>query len=476
MVLKRFFDEKLAQASYLVGCPACHEAAVIDPNRDVEAYISAAAADGLSIVAVTETHIHADFVSGARELAERTGARLYLSAEGGKDWSYAFAGADNVRLVRDGDEISLGEVKLKVVHTPGHTPEHLCFLLIDGAASPEPCCAFTGDFVFVGDVGRPDLLERAAGVSGTMEVGARSLFHSLDKLLNLPGHLLLWPGHGAGSACGKALGNVPATTLGYERATNWAFRQATEEDFVSEVLNGQPEPPGYFADMKRINREGPSILGGFLEPPRVPGSLLSKLTAEDTLILDLREPGVVALGFLPGSINVPLGKSFSTYAGSVLSKQPLYLLAHNAEDAKAAARDLAMIGFEDVRGWLGTDVLDTFERERGPLDCYGELAPRQLSDENVFVLDVRGRVEHEESRIPGAVNIPLPTLGRCAEELPKGRKIAVHCGAGTRSAIAITLLKRLGFEQPVNVTGGMVAYEMAGLPVEKGPESVRAAL
>lgn len=220
MILKRFYEERLAQASFLLGCPASGEAVVIDPNRDAERYIGEARAEGLRITTVTETHIHADFVSGSRELARRTGAVLAVSAEGGPDWQYAFAREAGVRPLHDDDVIRAGSVSLKVRHTPGHTPEHLSFLLTDEAGDAGPLGAFTGDFIFAGDVGRPDLLERAAGIAGTMESGARQLFCSLKSFREFPDRLLLWPGHGAGSACGKKLGGMPVTSLGNEKLAN----------------------------------------------------------------------------------------------------------------------------------------------------------------------------------------------------------------------------------------------------------------
>src|SRR5215208_2616418 len=260
MFLRRFYDEQLAQASYLLGCQATGEALVVDPNRHVEPVLAAAAAEGLRITHVTETHIHADFISGARELAERAGARLLLSGEGGEAWRYRYAADAAAETLCDAGRFMVGRVAVVVRHTPGHTPEHLMFVVTDTASATEPMGALTGDFLFVGDVGRPDLLERAAHVAGTAETSARQLFRSLRRLEPLPDWLQVWPGHGAGSACGKALGAVPQTTLGYERRFNWAFGVADEEAFVRAVLAGQPEPPPYFAEMKRINRDGPRVL------------------------------------------------------------------------------------------------------------------------------------------------------------------------------------------------------------------------
>src|SRR5687768_9044585 len=263
MFLQRFYDDQLAQASYLLGCAATGEALVIDPSRDVAQYVETAKREGLRVTHVTETHIHADFVSGARELAAATGAQLLLSAEGGAEWQYAYAAGDGATLLRDGDVIRVGNVRVEAMHTPGHTPEHLSFVVTDTAGADRPMGVFTGDFVFVGDVGRPDLLERAAGYEGTMVEGARVLFRSLRRFKErLPDFVQIWPGHGAGSACGKALGAVPQSTLGYERLFNWGLAAEDEGEFVRAVLAGQPEPPKYFAEMKRINREGPRLLGG----------------------------------------------------------------------------------------------------------------------------------------------------------------------------------------------------------------------
>src|SRR5262245_45253711 len=233
MILTRFYEDKLAQASFLLGCSS--EAVVIDPNRDIKRYLDAARAEGLRITAVTETHIHADFVSGSRELARCTGAALCVSAEGGPDWQYAFGREPGTRLLHHGDTLRVGKIRLDILHTPGHTPEHLTFLLTDQATSSEPLGAFTGDFIFAGDVGRPDLLERAAGLAGTMESNGRQLFASLKIFSTQPDRLLLWPGHGAGSACGKKLGGMPVTTLGYEKLANWAFQVKDEKEFVQAV-------------------------------------------------------------------------------------------------------------------------------------------------------------------------------------------------------------------------------------------------
>jgi hydroxyacylglutathione hydrolase len=471
MILKRFYNEPLAQASYLIGCAKTGEAAVIDANRDVEQYLAAAAAEGLRIVAVTETHIHADYVSGSRELAARTGARLYLSDEGDEDWKYAFAHEPNVTLVRDGDSLTAGNLRLDVVKTPGHTPEHITFVLYDQAATSEPMGAFTGDFIFAGDVGRPDLLERAAGFEGTMERGARALFESLNRFRDaLPEFVTLWPAHGAGSACGKSLGGVPASTLGYELRANWGLRISGEDEFVASVLEGQPEPPVYFKEMKRINKAGPAFLSGAGLPVRLAGDgLPGRLDCGD-VVIDVRAPAVALAGLVPGTVNIPLDGSFVTWAGWLVPyDRPVYLLADGEEQVRRAVYDLRLIGLDGVRGWFGPDALRAYERARGALDVIpqvsiGELGSRLDAGETA-VLDVRGLGEYLDGHVPGALHIHLGALREGAKDLPRDRSLAVMCGGGGRSAIAASLLRGLGFTRVMNVPGGFADYRAAGRPV-----------
>jgi hydroxyacylglutathione hydrolase len=263
----------------------------VDPNRDIGRYLNAARDEGLRITEVTETHIHADFVSGARELAQRTGARLHLSRAGDPEWGYRYPDDSAVCWLADGSTIEVGRIGLRVLHVPGHTPEHLAFLVSDREKSGEPMGALTGDFVFVGDVGRPDLLERAAQARGTMERFARELFQSLQRFQSFPDYLQLWPGHGAGSACGKSLSAVPQSTLGYEKRFNWAFGIPDEAEFVRAVLAGQPEPPPYFARMKQINQTGPSLLGDRKPPPRLSLEQLAAVLADGAIVVDTRDPG-----------------------------------------------------------------------------------------------------------------------------------------------------------------------------------------
>ena len=314
MFVRRFYDERLAQASYLIGCQRTGEAIVIDAARDIGQYLDTARREHLRITQATETHIHADFISGTRELAAATHAATLVSGEGGPDWQYGFAATDGARLLRDGDVIELGAVRLNVLHTPGHTPEHLAFIVTDGARGHEPVAMISGDFLFVGDVGRPDLLETAAGIADTKETAARDLFRSIQKLAALPDYLQIWPGHGAGSACGKALGSMPSSTLGYERRTNWAFQVADEAAFVAAVLEGQPAPPNYFARMKRVNREGPPILGKRPPAPRLSADQLPQSLREG-VVLDIRPRREHAEAHVGGTLNIPLIKAFTTWAG-----------------------------------------------------------------------------------------------------------------------------------------------------------------
>ena len=475
MLLKRFYDAKLAQASYLIGCAATGEALVVDPNRDVEEYIRAATAEGMKVTHVTETHIHADFVSGSRELAQRTGAQLLLSNEGDADWKYAFAAEAGATLLHDGDVFMVGNLKFEVLHTPGHTPEHLSFLVTDTPATDKPMGAITGDFVFVGDVGRPDLLEKAAKMAGTMEASARTLYKSLQRFKQLPDYLQIWPGHGAGSACGKSLGAVPFSTIGYERIANWGFTVADEREFVQMVLAGQPEPPRYFAEMKRINKEGPRVLGGFRRPERLPASRLASLLANGALVVDTRSAAEFAARHLPGTINIPLNKSFNTWAGWLVPYDRAFFLLVNdscSHCVDEAVRDLAMIGLDRVAGYLGAGVLDEWAAGGRELGTVPQISAAELSERrqagDVAVIDVRGHAEWEAGHVPGVENIPVGHLADHLNQVPRDRPVVVHCQSGARSAIAASVLRAKGFMNILNLTGGFAEWQARGHPVERG--------
>ena len=473
MLLQRIYDPALAQAGYLVGCQRTGEAIVVDPNRDLARYLDAAAAAGLRIVYVTETHIHADFVSGARALAARTGARLLLSGEGGPGWQYTYA-AEGERLLLDGDQIALGTVRLDVRHTPGHTPEHLTFIVTESGAGEVPVGALTGDFVFVSDVGRPDLLETAAGQAGTMEASARTLFRSLQQFKWLPDHLQIWPGHGAGSACGKALGALPSSTLGYERLVSWAFLQEDEDAFVAEVLAGQPEPPRYFARMKVVNRDGPPTAGLPGPPPVLAAARLVEAIDAGAVVLDARAAAAFAAAHVPGTVSIPLDRGFAGWAGAVLDDGPLYLIAEAGCTgcAHEAAKALALVGLDQVVGAFDATAIGGWSEATGrALTAVPQVAlddaARRIAHGAPVVLDVRGRSEWDAGHIAGARHVPLGRLPEGVDDLARDTPIVVHCQGGTRSAIAASLLRRAGFTDVANMGAGFGGWSRAGLPAER---------
>ncbi|MEW5915427.1 MAG: rhodanese-like domain-containing protein [Gemmatimonadota bacterium] len=471
MFLQRFYHDGLAQASYMIACQATGEALVVDANRNLEPYLSTAAAQSFRITHVTETHIHADYVSGSRDLAKRTRAKLLLSAEGGSDWQYAFAQEDGATLLHDGEVFRLGKVEIRVVHTPGHTPEHLTFLITDTAGSNQPMGALTGDFIFVGDVGRPDLLERAAGIVGTMRDNARQLFDSLQRFANAyPDHLQIWPGHGAGSACGKALGAVPTSTLGYEKLSNWALQIRDADAFVQEVLETQSDPPPYFGRMKHVNRAGPSPLTSLSAPARQAASVLPEVMARGAFVVDLRPTASFARGGIPGTLNLPLNTSFVARAGWLLPYEgDTYLIAGDDGDlvASAAARELHLIGIENVRGWFGPDVFDSASlpaNQTVAMVTATETA-RRVQAGSATVIDVRNADEWRMGHISGSRHIPLGRLAEQVQQLPRDRQVVLTCATGGRSAIAASLLLKHGISNVANMEGGYAAWQAAGLPV-----------
>jgi hydroxyacylglutathione hydrolase len=463
MFVKRFYEPQLAQASYMIGCQQTGEAIVIDANRDIAQYVEAAAQEGLRVTQVTETHIHADYVSGSRELAQRTGASLCLSDEGDTDWKYQFP---HDRRLKNGDRLTVGNITLDVLHTPGHTPEHLTFLVTDGAAADRPIAALTGDFVFVGDVGRPDLLERAANIKGTMEAGARTLWKSLQAFAKQEDWLQIWPGHGAGSACGKGISAIPSSTLGYEKRFNWAFTVTSESAFVEAVLAGQPEPPTYFAKMKRINKEGPAILNGFHVPSRLDAGRLAELLARQALVIDTRPAAEYAKRHTTGTINIPFHASFVTWAGWLIQSDEFYLIVDEVTAAARlpeVARSLAMIGLDHISGYFDPSAV------RG-VAAIPQLTPSEVASRlgEVAVIDVRGASEWAAGHIAGARHIPLGYLAGSVGDIARHSPVAVQCQSGARSAIGASVLERLGFTQVFNLAGGLSAWAAAGLPVTEG--------
>ncbi|NUQ19917.1 MAG: MBL fold metallo-hydrolase [Gemmatimonadaceae bacterium] len=472
MLFRRFYDDALAQASYLIGCQRTGDAIVVDPNRDVEQYLTAAKAEGARIAHVTETHIHADFVSGARELAHRTGAQLSLSDEGPPEWRYGFADADGVRLLRDGDSIEVGDIRLDVIHTPGHTPEHVSFVVTDTAGANEPMGILSGDFLFVGDVGRPDLLERVAGERGSAESLARQMFGSLRRISALPDWLQVWPGHGAGSACGKVLGAVPQSTLGYERRFGWAFGIDDEEEFLTAALDGLTDPPRSFARMKRINRDGPAILGETRALPRLDAAALAARRAEGAVAVDTRSTAEFSREHLVGAIAIPAGASVLKWTGSLLDgDQKIALIANDEPTARRIALQLAMIGFEQVVGFALPEAARELAGREGAQRVERvsprELARRMETDEP-YVLDVRAVHEWAAGHLPGVPNLPLASLPDRLEEIPRDQPIVLQCQSGTRSIIAASILQAAGFENVADLETGYKGWVAAGLPVQRG--------
>ena len=471
MIFKRFYDENLAQASYLIACEQTRDAIVVDPNVDIGVYTRAAGADRLRIAHVTETHIHADFLSGARALAKAAGATLHLSREGG-EFGYSNEALRNASALKDGSRFDIGEVRVTVAHTPGHTPEHLTFLISDLARGEGPVGALTGDFIFVGDVGRPDLLEKAAGVSGTMKDSARHLFRSIARFRNHPDHLQLWPGHGAGSACGKSLGSMPQTTLGYERLFNWAFASMSEDAFVERVLENQPVPPRYFATMKRLNRDvsktGSKEVATRMEFEQLEGALEGK-----GLVVDTRSADKFAAAHIPGTLNIPLGKSFLNWVGALASEnQDLYLIVDSESDdtAKAIIADLGKIGMTGVAGYFGGNVVQDWKDNRGKIEKVSQVDVSALrgsaAKNNLQIIDVRSPEEWSHGHIPGAQHIPLAALPDRLDEIDPSKPVVLQCRGGGRSSIATSLLLSRGLANVSNLQGGYDAWVAQGFPIE----------
>lgn len=448
MLLERIYDEDLAQASYLIGCQASGEALVIDPRRDPGEVLSRAQAHGLRIVAVTETHIHADYLAGTRELAAATGATVYVSDEGGPDWTYGpeFDGA--VRM-KDGHRIRIGNLTVEAVHTPGHTPEHMSLLVTDGPQAAEPGYLFSGDFVFVGDLGRPDLLDEAAGGVDTRFVGAQQMYASLrDRFLALPDYVQVHPAHGAGSACGKALGAIPSTTVGYERAFAWwshYLRNDDEQGFIDELLGGQPDAHAYFGRMKRQNREGPAVLGTLPDLVEyTPDRLRQELEEDRVILVDTRHNSLVHEGTVAGSLNIPGAAKTASFGAWVYDPEsetrPVVLLADSDEDARRMRDHLVRVGIDAVRGWIGS--LDGLE-----LVVPRQVSPTELDDvDHVMLLDVRNKTEFASGHVPGAHQLSGGRVLWHLDELPERGTIVSYCQSGVRNSVAASALRRAGYD------------------------------
>ena len=472
MFLRMVYDDGLAAAAYLIGCQRTGEAIVIDPERDVDRYERLAAANGLRITAVAETHIHADFLSGARELGEK-GARVYVSDEGDAEWKYGWldkrigGGAYDHRLLTDGDTFMVGKIEFRAVHTPGHTPEHLCFMVTDkGGGADKPMGVATGDFVFVGDLGRPDLLESAAGFKGQADPSAHRLHASVGRFMAWPDYLQVWPAHGAGSACGKALGAVPSSTVGYEKMFNVSVLAARDEaGFVKFILDAQPEPPLYFARMKRENKAGPRVLGGLPRPKEMSAAEVRGFDAMAGAVVDTRPWEAFRAGHVPGALHLPLGNSFSTDAGSLIGEEEAMVIIAEAGRVEEAVRGLVRVGLDGIVGWFDAGGMEGLGAAGGRLATTAERsvaeARAMIERERPVVLDVRRATEFAQGHIDGAMNITHTRLRSRLGEVPRDRPVLVNCRSGARSARACSLLQRHGYSC-TNLAGGMLAWEADG--------------
>lgn len=449
MYLKHIYDKTLSQSSYIIGCQQKGICAVIDAKRDIDDYLEIAEKEGFKITHILETHIHADFLCGSRELSKITGAKMYLSDEGGENWQYDFKHEG----LKDGDKIELGNLTFQALHTPGHTPEHMSFLLTDNPASKEPVMIFTGDFVFVGDVGRPDLLETAAGQIGTKEIGAEQMFYSLQKFMELDDGILLFPGHGAGSACGKKLGAVNVSTVGYEKKRNWAFQLLDDKDaFIHEILSEQPEPPKYFTMMKKLNKEKRKVLTTI---PKIQN--LNQVEWDELKykiqVIDTRKDTEYAKRHFRGSFNIMNNNSFATWMGWVMRYDSDFILIIKKEELEDATRKLLRIGLDNLKGFITPEQLFSYEKD---LDNYPIIHKEKIK-ENIskyHILDVRNHKEFRAGHIEQAQHIFIGELLNRLEEIPKNKPIVVHCQSGVRSTLAVSILESKGYLDLYNYAGG----------------------
>ncbi len=464
MIFKQFYLPCLAHASYLIGDETTGAAAVADPQRDIDQYMAFAAEHKLKIKYVFLTHLHADFIAGHLELRDRVGAAIYLGAAAKA--GYAFT------PLHDGEILEFGRVRLKVLETPGHTPESISILVYDlNTSDTQPYGVLTGDTLFIGDVGRPDL--RAALGWSAAQLGSM-LFDSLHtKLLPLPDQSLVYPAHGAGSLCGKSLSKETVSTMGEQRRLNYALQPMSKEAFLQVVTADQPEAPAYFTYDAVMNSE---------ERPTLDQTLarVNPMTLDDVLalqkigaqILDTRDPGEFAAAHLAGSINVGLGGQYATWAGTVLDREhPIVIIADPGREGESATR-LGRIGFDHVVGYLQDGLLSLQSRPELTLKTERISAPFAAellsSPESPVAIDVRAPGERAQKRIAGSLGIPLNHLVENLQKIPKGRTLLVYCAGGYRSSIAASLLQRGGFDRVSEIAGGIVSWETAKLPVEMG--------
>jgi glyoxylase-like metal-dependent hydrolase (beta-lactamase superfamily II) len=455
MEFEHFYLGCLAHASYLVGSEGI--AAVIDPQRDVDLYIDAAKKAGLRIAHVIETHLHADFVSGHLELAERTGAQIYLGAGSGAAFQHV--------AVKDGDTIRFGRVIFKFLHTPGHTVESICVLLTDLDRSPEPYAVFTGDTLFVGDVGRPDL-----SPGHTPQQLAAMLYNSLhEKLLTLPDEVEIFPAHGAGSLCGRQLGSERSSTIGKERRFNYALQARTSEEFVRLLTDSLPARPEYFARDAELNRQGAAPLESLPPLKALSPDEVLKLQSEGAIVVDTRPVMEFAVAHVPGSVHIALTGQYASWAARILGlDSPIILVCEDDGHVRESQMRLARVGIEKAVGYLAEGVTGWIRSGR-ELDYIPQISVQEFADfrekepDNIAVLDVREPGEVAAGAIEGSSRIPLGELARRVEELDRGKLLVVHCKGGYRSSIATSVLRRAGFRDIANLIGGYDAWKASGL-------------
>lgn len=455
MYFEQFYLGCLSHASYMLASDG--EAVVVDPQRDVDLYLTAADSQGVVIRHIFETHLHADFVSGHQELAARTSAKIYMGASAGAKFPHV--------AVTDGFELVVGKIRMRVLATPGHTPESLCLVVVDTEKSPDPHAVLTGDTLFLGDVGRPDLSKDFTPVQL-----AGMLYDSLHtKLLTLPDNVLVYPAHGAGSLCGRNMRAERSSTIGTERLTNYALQIHNKEEFVRQLTAHLPARPEYFLQDAEINRAGAPALADLPALRRLTPAELDGMLREGEIALDVRSSEEFAAAHVPGSVNIPLSGQFATWAGIVLGLKAHPVLIAGSEEQTAEARvRLARVGIEELDGYLDGGV-NAWHAEGFPLAALSQVSPaelsQQLNNDSLQVLDVRREPEWEAGHISGAAWWPLDNFKVSPPEIDRGAPLAVHCKSGYRSAIACSLLLRAGFKSVSNVSGGFDAWQQAQLPV-----------
>ena len=445
MYLKRFFVEGLAHASYLFGADG--EAAVVDPKRDVDDYLAEAEREGLRITAIFNSHPHADFASGFRELAQRTGAKVYVSRLAPVNYEHVAA--------KDGEQVKVGALEVELLETPGHSPDSLSFLVRENG---QPTTVFTGDLLFVNDVGRPDLRDADEDPSAL----AGKLYDSLfDRILTLPDDVKVYPTHGAGSLCGRAISDAPFSLVGQERKLNWAMQIKDRNDFVRQMIANLPDRPAYFSYDVGLNLEGAEPFSALPPLDEMTEEELKHAVKDDAVVLDVRPPTQFGAGHFPGSINIGLGSpSFSTWTGFMIpADKAIALVVAAPDEAKKARLELARIGFDNVLGYIQSAALA--QMQKLPQRSVQELKA-SLKNNGPILVDVRTPTEWRSGHIDGARHMPLATFAKQLPDLPNDRPIAIICGSGYRSSIATSLLQARGYKDIENVTGGMAAYAEAG--------------